>query len=71
MASKQQEQTKRYTAIVEAIYVLKFLQIAAVTGDLLSVGAFDIDQFDWTLQTKFLISCQNTRQFFAGLIYFS
>ena len=47
MASKQQEQTKRYTAIVEAIYVLKILQIAAVTGDLLSVGEFDIERFDW------------------------
>ena len=65
MASKQQEQTKRYTAIVEAIYVLKILQIAAVTGDLLSVGKFDIERFDWILQTKFLISCQNTRQFFS------
>jgi hypothetical protein len=30
MASKQQEQTKRYTAIAEAIYVLSKLQILQV-----------------------------------------
>jgi hypothetical protein len=58
MASKQQEQTKRYTAIAEAIYVLSKLQILQILNYILGIFSFfrDFDRLQKLAHVPYILS---------------